>query len=85
MTDEPKLAARVEAELRGQGLRRAVGDPAVIRQIASLLGAEDPRAREKRLAAIRAELAEMELRLRLDDAVGRRPAATPGEAGDDTS
>ena len=67
---EVDLAARVEAELRRQGLRRAVGDPAVIRQITALLGAEDPRAREKRLAAIRAELAETELRLRLDDLPG---------------
>jgi hypothetical protein len=70
MAEEPHLAARVEAELRGQGLRRGVSDPAVIRQIAALLGAEDPRAREKRLAAIRAELAETELRLRLDEAPG---------------
>jgi hypothetical protein len=85
MTGEPELAARVEAELRAQGLRRAVGDPTAIRRIAALLGAEDPGAREKRLAAIRAELAGTELRVRLDDPAGPQSGATPGEAGDDTS
>jgi hypothetical protein len=81
MTAEPELAARVEAELLAQGLYRAVGDPTVIRRITALLGAEDPRAREKRLAAIRAELAGTELRLRLDDPAGPQSEARPGEAG----
>jgi hypothetical protein len=65
------LARRVEAELRAQGLMRAVADPNVIRRIVGLLGAEDPNAREKRLAKAEHELANLEVRLRLGDRAGR--------------
>ncbi len=61
------LAGRVEAELRAQGLIRPVADPDVIRRIVGLLGAEDPNAREKRLAEARDELANLEVRLRLGE------------------
>jgi hypothetical protein len=58
--DEP-LRLRVEAELREQGLSVAI-DPTSISRIAALLGAEDGRKREKRLAVIRQRLTEMEVR-----------------------
>jgi len=60
-------AARVEAELHEQGLIRTVTDLAVLRQVAGLLGAEDAGARERRLAKVQRELAEVELRFRLDE------------------
>jgi len=65
--DNAELARRVEAELHAQGLRRAVMDPKALRQIARLLGAEDPRARERRLADLQRELAGIEVRFRLLD------------------
>jgi hypothetical protein len=60
-------AARVEAELREQGLTRTVTDPGVLRKVAGLLGAEDARARQRRLARMQRELADVELRFRLDE------------------
>jgi hypothetical protein len=66
MTDEPELAARVEAELRAQGLVRAIYDPDMLRQVVGLLGVEDARAAERRLAQARQELAKLEVRIRLD-------------------
>jgi hypothetical protein len=63
--EDAELAGRVEAELHAQGLTRAVSDPNALRQIARLLGAEDPRARERRLADLQRELADVELRFRL--------------------
>jgi hypothetical protein len=60
LEDEP-LRARVEAELRKQGLSVAI-DPAGIGRIAALLGAEDGRKRARRLAAIRQQVAELEVR-----------------------
>jgi hypothetical protein len=60
-------ADRVEAELREQGLTRTVGDPGVLRQVAGLLGAEDAQARQRRLAEARRELADAEVRIRLDE------------------
>jgi hypothetical protein len=63
------LCARVEAELRDQGLSVATTDPTAVARIAALLGAEDAHEREKRLAALERRLAEMEIRWRpgLDD------------------
>jgi hypothetical protein len=57
-----RLRARVEAELRDQGLSVAITDPTAVARIAALLGAEDAYEREKRLAALERRLAEMELR-----------------------
>ncbi len=59
--DEDRLRARVEAELRDQGLPFAI-DSAGIGRIAALLGVEDGRKREKRLAAIQQQLAKLEVR-----------------------
>jgi hypothetical protein len=59
--------ARVEAELRAQGLQRTIQDPSVIRRIASLLGLDDANARDKRLAEVRRELARIEVRIRLGE------------------
>lgn len=64
MQDDESLRARVEAELRDQGLSVAVTDPTVVARIAALLGAEDAHEREKRLAAIERRLEDMELRWR---------------------
>jgi hypothetical protein len=61
MEDDEPLRLRVEAELREQGLSVAI-DPTSIGRIAALLGAEDGRKREKRLAVIRQRLTEMEVR-----------------------
>jgi hypothetical protein len=47
--------------LREQGLSVAI-DPTSIRRIAALMGAEDGRKREKRLAVIRQRLTQMEVR-----------------------
>jgi adenylylsulfate kinase-like enzyme len=66
-TGDSDLAARVEEELREQGLTRTVTDPGVLRQVAGLLGAEDAGARERRLAQVQRELADVELRFRLDE------------------
>jgi hypothetical protein len=59
--------ARVEAELRAQGLQRTIQDSSVIRRIASLLGLDDANARDKRLAEVRRELARIEVRIRLGE------------------
>jgi hypothetical protein len=64
---QDSLAARVEAELRAQGLHRTIQDPSVVRRIASLLGIDDANAREKRLAEVRRELARIEVRIRLSE------------------
>jgi hypothetical protein len=61
MEDDEPLRLRVEAELREQGLSVAI-DSTSIGRIAALLGAEDGRKREKRLAVIRQRLTEMEVR-----------------------
>jgi hypothetical protein len=66
-TGDSGAAARAEAELHEQGLTRTVGDLAVLRQVAGLLGADDAGARERRLAKVQRELAEVELRFRLDE------------------
>jgi len=67
MKDDDLLRARVEAELRDQGLS-PVMDPTSIRRIAALLGAEDGRKRERRLAAIQQQLTELEVRWKPGDA-----------------
>ena len=61
MEDDELLRLRVEAGLREQGLSVAI-DPTSIGRIAALLGAEDGRKRERRLAVIRRQLADMEIR-----------------------
>jgi hypothetical protein len=61
MEDDEVLRLRVEAELREQGLSVAI-DPTSIGRIAALLGAEDGRKRERRLAVIRQQLVELEVR-----------------------
>jgi hypothetical protein len=61
MEDDEPLRLRVEAELGEQGLSVAI-DPTSIGRIAALLGAEDGRKRERRLAAIRQQVAELEVR-----------------------
>jgi hypothetical protein len=66
MEDKDRLRARVEAELRDQGLPIPV-DPEAMNRIAALLGAEDERRRERRLAAIQRQLAELELRWKPGD------------------
>ncbi len=66
MEHDELLRLRVEAELREQGLSVAI-DPTSISRIAALLGAEDGRKREKRLAAIQQQLAEMEVRWKPGD------------------
>jgi hypothetical protein len=61
MEDDEPLRLRVEAELREQGLSVAI-DPTSTGRIAALLGAQDGRKREKRLAVIQQRLTEMEVR-----------------------
>jgi hypothetical protein len=61
MDDEDRLRARVEAELRDQGLSVAV-DSAGIGRIAALLGVEVERRRAKRLATIQQHLAKLDFR-----------------------
>jgi hypothetical protein len=63
------LAARVDAERRTQGLSGAVTDSETLRQVAGLLGAQDQAARERRLAEVERDLAEVEfeVRFRLGD------------------
>ena len=59
--NEDRLRARAAAELRDQGLPVHI-DPEAIDRIAALLGGEDGRKRERRLAAIQQQLAELEFR-----------------------
>jgi hypothetical protein len=73
------LAARVEAELRAQGLTRTVVEPELLRQVAGLLGADDPNQRARRLAEARRQLAEIEVRMPLLD----EDAASPGRPPDE--
>jgi len=66
MEDKDRLRARVEEELRDQGLPIPIG-PEDMDRIAALLGAEDERRREQQLAAIQQQLAELELRWKPGD------------------
>jgi hypothetical protein len=59
--ERDRLRARVEAELQDQGLPVPI-DPEAAYRIAALLGGEDERKRERRLAAMQKQLAELELR-----------------------
>ncbi len=61
------LARRVETELHEQGLTRTVRDRGVLRQVAGLLGAEDAGARDRRLAQVQRELANVQVSFRLDE------------------
>ena len=68
MSTDDQVAARVEAELRAQGLTAAI-DGDVTREVAAILGAGDERKRARRLDQVRRELARMVVRLKLlDDA-----------------
>ena len=71
--NEDSLAARAETELRAQGLQRMVQDPSVVRLIASLLGVADTTARERRLAEVRRELAQMDVRIQLGENADNAP------------
>jgi hypothetical protein len=64
--DEDRLCARVEAELREQGLPLVL-DASAVGRIAALLGGEDERKRERRLDTIRQQLAELEVRWKPGD------------------
>lgn len=64
---DAELARRVDAELRDQGLTPTVRDLVVLRQVAGLLGGEDAGARERRLAELQRELANLEVSFRLDE------------------
>lgn len=66
-TGDSHLADRAEVELHQQGLTPTVRDAGVLRQVAALLGAQDDRARQRRLADARRELADAEVRFRLDE------------------
>jgi hypothetical protein len=66
MEDDELLRLRVEAELRDQGLSVVI-DPTSIDRIAAMLGAEDERKRERRLAAIQRQLANLEVRWKPGD------------------
>ena len=59
--DPERLRARVEAELRNQGLPIHI-DPEAVHRITALLGGVDERKRERRLAAIQQRLGELEFR-----------------------
>ena len=50
-----------------------IQDPSVVRRIASLLGVADTNAREKRLAEVRRELAQMDVRIRLGEDADNAP------------
>jgi hypothetical protein len=67
LDDDHRLRARVDTELGDQGFSVAITDTAVIGRITALLGAEDVRKRERRLAAIKRGLAEIEVRWKLGD------------------
>jgi hypothetical protein len=68
MSTDDQVAARVEAELRAQGLTAAI-DGDVTREVAAILGAGDEHKRVRRLDQVRRELARMVVRLKLlDDA-----------------
>jgi hypothetical protein len=64
--DKDRLRGRVEAELRDQGLPLHV-DLEAVHRIAALLGGEDERKRERRLAAIQQRIAELEFRWKPGD------------------
>jgi hypothetical protein len=64
--DEDRLRDRVEAELRNQGLPVHI-DMEAVGRIAALLGGEDGRKRERRVAAIRQQLAALEFRWKPGD------------------
>jgi hypothetical protein len=84
--DDRALARRVEDELRAQGLRRVLGDPTVIRQLAGLLlGPDEEAERARRRDAAERELAGMDLRWtrtdRLDRPEQRSGCDAPGGRG----
>jgi hypothetical protein len=64
--DEDRLRTRAEAELRDQGLPVRI-DPEAVARITALLGGEDGRKRERRLAAIQQQLAELQFRWKPGD------------------
>jgi hypothetical protein len=66
MEDKDRLHARVAAELRDQGLPVAI-DPEAVDRIATLLGGEDGRKRERRLVAMQQQLEELEFRWKPGD------------------
>jgi hypothetical protein len=68
--DDDQLRARVEAELRDQGLPVVITDPTEIGRVTALLGAEDGRKRERRLIAIQRQLARLEVRWKPGDQQG---------------
>jgi hypothetical protein len=61
MSTDDQVAARVEAELRAQGLTAAI-DGEVTREVVAILGASDQHKRARRLAQLQRELAQLELR-----------------------
>ena len=71
MNTDDQVAARVEVELRAQGLTAAI-DGDVTRAVAAILGAGDEHKRARRLAEVRRKLEELELRWRpgADDGIG---------------
>jgi hypothetical protein len=92
--DDPGLARRVEHELRGQGLRRVLVDPTVLRQLASLLlGPDEEAERARRRDTAKRELAGMKLRwtrlgralITQSDDLGAMRRAGGGEASPETA
>ncbi len=71
MTADDHVAAKVEEELRTQGLTGAI-DGRVTREVAAILGAGDDHRRALRLARVQQELAQLEVRWRpgVDDGIG---------------
>jgi hypothetical protein len=65
--DDDGMRARTEAELAAQGLTLRIRDPTVLAEIAAQLRAVDLHTRERRLAAIRRELSQTQLTIRLVD------------------
>jgi hypothetical protein len=61
MTTYDRIATRVEAELRAQGLSAAIDDH-VAQQVVAILGAGDDHRRARRLDRLRQELAQLEVR-----------------------
>jgi hypothetical protein len=60
MTGDDQVAARVEAELRAQGLADALDDQ-ITRQVVALLSAGDDHKRARCLDQVRRELAQLEV------------------------
>jgi hypothetical protein len=72
MITDDQVAARVEAELRAQGLTDAFDDQ-TIRQVVELLGAGNDQLRARRRARVREELAGMEVHWKLLDNAESEP------------